>query len=42
VYEVTKSAIRFPLDKPVPTTLISDMAKLRAKANVESEAKKKK
>jgi uncharacterized protein YdhG (YjbR/CyaY superfamily) len=42
VYEVTKSAIRFPLDKPVPTTLISEMAKVRAKANVASEGKKKK
>jgi uncharacterized protein YdhG (YjbR/CyaY superfamily) len=41
-YEVTKSAIKFPLDKPVPVKLISDMAKFRAKANLESEKKKNK
>lgn len=41
-YEVTKSAIKFPLDKPVPVKLISDMAKFRAKANLEREKKKAK
>lgn len=30
-YEVSKSAIRFPLDKPVPVKLITAMAKFRAK-----------
>jgi uncharacterized protein YdhG (YjbR/CyaY superfamily) len=30
-YEITKSAIRFPLDQPVPTKLIADIAKFRAK-----------
>lgn len=39
-YEVSKSAIRFPLDEPVPTALISAMAKFRAAENKESEAKK--
>jgi uncharacterized protein YdhG (YjbR/CyaY superfamily) len=29
-YVVTKSAIRFPLDRPVPTKLIADIAKFRA------------
>src|SRR5687767_797488 len=30
-YELSKSAVRFPLDKHVPVTLISEMAKFRAK-----------
>jgi uncharacterized protein YdhG (YjbR/CyaY superfamily) len=29
-YVVTKSAIRFPLDRPVPTKLITDIARFRA------------
>jgi uncharacterized protein YdhG (YjbR/CyaY superfamily) len=37
-YEVSKSAIKFPLDKPVPVKLISEMAKFRAE---EIEKKKK-
>lgn len=41
-YEVSKSAIKFPLDKPVPVKLISDMAKFRAKENMEAEKKKNK
>jgi uncharacterized protein YdhG (YjbR/CyaY superfamily) len=41
VYEVSKSAIRFPLNKPVPVALITAMAKFRAKENQENEAKKK-
>lgn len=41
-YEVSKSAIRFPLDKPVPVALISEIAKFRAKENLENDAKKKK
>jgi uncharacterized protein YdhG (YjbR/CyaY superfamily) len=36
-YEVRNSTIRFPLDKPVPATLIARIAKLRA-----AEAGKKK
>ena len=40
-YELSKSTIQFPFDKPVPTALISDMAKFRAKENTETEAKKK-
>lgn len=30
-YKVTKSAIRFPLDEPVPVKLITAIAKFRAK-----------
>lgn len=41
-YEVSKSAIRFPLDEPVPTALISAIAKFRATENEETEAKKAK
>jgi uncharacterized protein YdhG (YjbR/CyaY superfamily) len=44
-YELSKSTIRFPLDKPVPVKLITDMAKFRAKQNIEMEltkARKKK
>jgi uncharacterized protein YdhG (YjbR/CyaY superfamily) len=40
VYEVSKSAIKFPLDKPVPVKLIGDMAKFRARENVEKDSKK--
>lgn len=41
-YELSKSTIRFPLDKPVPVKLITQMAKYRAKENLENEKKKKK
>lgn len=39
-YEQSKSAIRFPLDKPVPVELIGRMAKFRAEENLEMEKKK--
>lgn len=42
LYEMSKSAIRFPLDKPVPTALISEMSKYRANENLEAETRKKK
>jgi uncharacterized protein YdhG (YjbR/CyaY superfamily) len=32
-YVVTKSAIKFPFDRPVPTKLITDMSKFRAVEN---------
>lgn len=38
-YEVSKSAIKFPLDEPVPVDLIVAMAKYRAQ---EMQSKKKK
>lgn len=41
-YEVSKSAIRFPLDRPVPVTLIRNMAKYRPKANLEGDKAKAK
>lgn len=37
-YGVSKSAIKFPLDEPVPVKLITDIAKFRAK---EIDGKKK-
>jgi uncharacterized protein YdhG (YjbR/CyaY superfamily) len=39
-YEISKSSIKFPLDKPVPVKLISAMAKFRAKQNLASAKKK--
>lgn len=39
-YEVSKSAIKFPLDKPVPVELISKMAAFRAEQNKRIEKKK--
>lgn len=41
-YEQSKSAIRFPLNEPVPVELIGRMAKFRAEENLEMEKKKKK
>lgn len=39
---MSKSAIQFPLDQPVPVDLIRRMAEFRAKENVErSKAKAK-
>ena len=40
-YEVSTSAIKFPLDKPVPVDLIKEMSQFRAKANLEKTQKKK-
>ncbi|GLS02199.1 hypothetical protein GCM10007859_22210 [Brevundimonas denitrificans] len=39
-YVVSKSAVRFPKDRPVPYSLISKMAKVRARENRERAAKK--
>lgn len=41
-YETSKSAIRFPLDEPVPVKLIHDIAIFRAEELKELEKKKKK
>jgi uncharacterized protein YdhG (YjbR/CyaY superfamily) len=38
---VSKSAVRFPKERPVPYELISTMAKVRARDNHERAAKKK-
>jgi uncharacterized protein YdhG (YjbR/CyaY superfamily) len=37
-YEISKSSIKFPLNKPVPMQLITAMATFRAKQNAEREA----
>ena len=42
-YESSKGAVRFPLDKPIPFSLISKIVKFRVRENLErAEAKKKK
>ena len=40
-YEISKSTIQFPYDKPVPVKLIAAMSKFRAKENEEAGKKKK-
>ena len=43
VYRAAKSSVRFPLDRPIPFDLISQIVKLRMKENLErAEAKQKK
>ena len=43
VYEGAKGSVRFPLDKPIPFDLISEIVKFRVKENLErAEAKGKK
>jgi uncharacterized protein YdhG (YjbR/CyaY superfamily) len=43
VYEGGKGSVRFPLDKPIPFSLISKIVKFRASNNVErAESKRKK
>jgi uncharacterized protein YdhG (YjbR/CyaY superfamily) len=39
-YPISKSAIQFPLDQPVPVNLIGDMAKFRAEENLTREQAK--
>ena len=39
-YEVSKSAIKFPPDKPVPVELISAMSKFRATENLRKKIEK--
>ena len=39
-YELSKSAIKFPLDQPVPVKLIGDMARYRANENLSREQQK--
>jgi len=41
-YELSKTAVQFPMDKPIPLDLIGEMAKYRANENIETEKKKKK
>ncbi len=43
VHETSKGAVQFPLDRPIPFDLISEIVKFRVKENLEkAEAKKKK
>ncbi|MBO9682060.1 MAG: DUF1801 domain-containing protein [Flavisolibacter sp.] len=39
-YEVSKSAIKFPLDQPVPKNLIMEMARFRMQENNKKPGKK--
>lgn len=41
-YETSKGAIRFPLDKPIPLDLISDIVAFRVTENLEKAAQKAK
>jgi uncharacterized protein YdhG (YjbR/CyaY superfamily) len=41
-YRVAKSTVRFPLDRPIPFGLISQIVKLRMKDNLQRAAKRKK
>ncbi len=41
-YETSKGTIRFPLDKPLPKKLITDIIKYRVKENLLKESLKKK
>ncbi len=42
VYKEGKGSVQFPLDKPLPLSLISKMVKFRVKQNLEKEKGKKK
>jgi uncharacterized protein YdhG (YjbR/CyaY superfamily) len=43
VYKSARGSVQFPLDKPLPTALITKMVKFRVKENLQKmEAKKKK
>jgi len=39
-FESSKGAVRFPLDKPLPKTLITRIVKFRAKENLEKPKRK--
>jgi uncharacterized protein YdhG (YjbR/CyaY superfamily) len=41
-YQLAKSAIQFPNDKPLPAKLITDIVKFRVSENREKSARKKK
>ena len=42
VYEGAKGSVKFPLDKPIPYTLISKIVKFRVKENLATAAEKEK
>jgi uncharacterized protein YdhG (YjbR/CyaY superfamily) len=39
-YEQSKGTVRFPIDKPIPSTLVSRMVKFRVKENLEKASLK--
>ena len=39
-YEGAKGSVKFPLDKPIPFDLISEVVKFRVKENLERAASK--
>jgi uncharacterized protein YdhG (YjbR/CyaY superfamily) len=41
-FELSKGTIRFPLDKPIPVSLVSKIVKFRVKENLEKASLKKK
>ena len=41
-YKTSKGAIQFPIEEPIPTTLVKNIVKFRVSENLEKEAKKKK
>jgi len=41
-YKYSKGAVQFPLDAPIPATLVTQMVKFRMKENLAKAAKKKK
>ena len=41
-YETSKGAIRFPLDKPIPIKLVTEIVKWRVKENLAKEKVKRK
>jgi uncharacterized protein YdhG (YjbR/CyaY superfamily) len=41
-YKTSKGAIQFPIQEPIPTTLVKNIVKFRVSENLENEAKKKK
>ena len=42
VYKGAKGSVQFPLDKPLPVSLVSKIVKYRVKQNLEKEMAKKK
>jgi uncharacterized protein YdhG (YjbR/CyaY superfamily) len=42
VYQGAKGSVRFPLDNPIPYTLISEIVKFRAKENLDRATAKEK
>ena len=40
-FKVSKGTVQFPLDKPIPTGLVTKIVKFRVKENLEKRVKKK-